>query len=391
MLQRMSVRSTVVGAIALVVLATMLAAAAFAQGTQERLGGKLRAGDQVVVAADETVRGDLIASAGEVRVDGVVDGDLVVVGGQIDVNGQVTGDLLAAGGAVFVGGVVDGDVRATAGQTEIAGEVGEDVVVGAGEVRLTPASAVAGDVMLWTGQARLDGPVAGSVVGAAGDYRATGSVGGVEDVRIGEPATAPTVAERGLSAAGSFIGLLLVGGLLIAVAPIVVRDSEARLRQRPWASLGVGAGGLVGGGVAAVVVMVVAVVLAVLFGIANIGTLAAASVLGGLLLAALIGFGLFVGVAFLAHLVVGLWLGRLVLGDAAEVSRWHLFGALALGVLVVSLLRAVPFLGPLVTLAVVLVGLGAALGWAWQWWRRSGAVVPPPPPAPQPAAVSSGA
>lgn len=245
--------------------------------------------------------------------------------------------------------------------------------------------------MLWTGQARLDGPVAGSVVGSAGDYRAPGSIRGVEDVRTGEPATAPTVAERGLAAVGSFIGLLVVGGLLVGVTPTVVRGSEARLRQRPWVSLGVGAGGLVGGGVAAVVVTVVAVVLAVLFEIANIGTLAAASALGGLLLAALIGFGLFGAVAFLAHLVVGLWVGRLVLGDAAEASRWHLFGVLALGVLVVSLLRAIPFLGPVVTLAVVLVGLGAALGWAWQWRRRSGAAVPPPPPPPQPAAVSPSA
>src|SRR6266511_2423953 len=98
-------RSPLVKAIAFLALAlASLSAAAVAQQTE--LGGKVRSGQEVTVPAEETVPGDLIASAGTVRIDGRVDGDLVASGGQVTVAGTVTGDVLVAAGTTTISGDV---------------------------------------------------------------------------------------------------------------------------------------------------------------------------------------------------------------------------------------------------------------------------------------------
>lgn len=379
------IAATAVALLAVLALGTALAQA---DEPRERLDGKLRFGPQIVVPAGETAEGDLVAFGGEVRVDGVVEGDVVASGGQITVNGPVAGDVLAAGGSVRVGGDVGGDVRVASGETMIAGEVGEDVLAATGDVRLTSGSVVAGDVIVSAGQLRVDGTVDGSVVGRAGDYAVAGTVGGVEDIRVGEDAGPPAAGERALSALGRYIGLLLVAGLLLGVAPAVLRGSETRLRQRPWTSLGVGAAGLVGGGIAALIVLVAGILLAGLFAVVNLGALAAASAFGGFLTAALIVFGLSLAAAFVSQLVVGLWLGRLAVRLRADVSRWRVLGALALGLLVVTVLGAIPILGGFVSVAVVVVGLGAFLGWVWQRRRPAATAAEPAPPEPIPAPPS---
>src|ERR671914_673068 len=149
----------------LAVALTSLSAAAAVQQTE--LDGKVRRGGQeVVIPAGETVQGDLIATAGTVRVDGRVDGDLVASGGQVTVAGTVTGDVLVA-----------------AGSTTISAEIGGDLIFGAGRVQ-------------------MDGAVAGSVLGSTGNYARGGSVSGTERVNVEQPEAEPepTVADRAVDA-----------------------------------------------------------------------------------------------------------------------------------------------------------------------------------------------
>jgi hypothetical protein len=65
-------------------------------------------------------------------------------------------------------------------------------------------------------------------------------------------------------------------------------------------------------------------------------------------------------VAFAAQATVGLALGRLLLRGAGPSFRGGL-GALALGVLVVVLVAAIPLAGGFLEVLVVLLGLGALL------------------------------
>lgn len=78
----------------------------------EQQGTSVQFGKQIIVPADATHNGDLVAFFNEVRVDGVLNGDAVAIAGNITVNGQINGDVVVVGGRVNFGenGVVQGDV-----------------------------------------------------------------------------------------------------------------------------------------------------------------------------------------------------------------------------------------------------------------------------------------
>jgi hypothetical protein len=342
-----------------VVLASLPAAAA---AQQTELGGKLRSGREVTVAATETVRGDLVASAGTVRVDGRVDGDLVATGGQVVVAGTVTGDVLAAAGSTTVSGEVGGDLRAGSGQARVEGRVGEDVLLGVGQATVAPDAQIGGDLIFGAGQVQMDGAVAGSVVGSTGSYTRGGSVGGSERVNVEQPEEArePTLADRAVSALRRYVSILAVGVLLLWLLPRVVRGAAEAARGRPLLSFGVGILGCVAVVVALVLVILVTVLVAVVLGLLGLGSLTGVTAFGGALVAATIVFAFVLAVAFAAQATVGLALGRLLFrGDGRSFGGW--LGALAVGVLVVVLIAAIPVVGGWLEALLVLLGLGALL------------------------------
>jgi cytoskeletal protein CcmA (bactofilin family) len=340
-----------------VALASLPAAAA---AQQSELGGKIRSGQEVTVPAEETVQGDLIASAGRVRIDGRVDGDLVATGGEVTVAGTVTGDVLAAAGSTTISGEVGGDVRAATGQARIEGRVGEDLVLGAGQATVAQGAQIGGDLVVGAGRLRLDGAVTGSVLGAAGNYTRTGSIGGSEQVTVQPPERERTLTDRGLDLLRRYASILVVGVLLLWLLPRAFRGAADAVRGRALVSLGVGILGVIGVVVLLVLVILVTVLVAVGLGLLGLGPLVGAAVFGGTLAAGIVAFLFFVAVAFGAQATVGLGLGRLLFRGPRR-SLLKAFVGLAIGVAVVVLLSAIPVAGGWLEALLVLLGLGALL------------------------------
>jgi cytoskeletal protein CcmA (bactofilin family) len=348
------------GIVLLAVALVSLPAAATAQQTE--LGGKVRAGREVTVPGGQTVQGDLIATAGTVRIDGRVDGDLVASGGQVIVAGTVTGDALVGAGSTTISGEVGGDLRAGTGQARIEGRVGEDVTLGAGQATVASGAQVGGDLIFGAGRLQMDGEVAGSVLGSTGNYTRGGSVGGSERVNVDQPEEEqePTLADRTLDVLRRYVSILVVGVVLLWLLPGVFRGAADAVRGRPLVSFGVGVLGFLGVIVALVLVVLVTVLVAVVLGLLGLGSLTGVTVFGGILLAAMIVFLFVLAVAFAAQATVGLALGRLLLrGDGR--SFLGRLGALALGVLVVVLVAAIPVAGGWLEALLILLGLGALL------------------------------
>jgi cytoskeletal protein CcmA (bactofilin family) len=350
------------------VLVIFAAGVAFAQTSQ--LGGKLRAGGDVVVPEGETVQGDLYASGGSVRVEGTVDGDLVASGGQVQVSGEVTGDLLAGSGSVDISGQIGGDARVGAGQVTVSGSVGEDLLAGAGQVTLTSSGDVGEDLIFGTGRMTLDGRVEGDVLGSTGNYVRRGTVGGTENVNItrrGEEAE-PTVADRILDVFQRFLSVLIVAALLLWLAPRLVDGSSDTLRRRPLVSLGIGLVGIVAFVVLVVVIILVAVLVAIGLGLVGLDGLGGTTIFATMVGLVVLGFLFFFVVAFGAHVLVGMSVGRLALGGAGA-RRWW---ALVLGVLIVVVMTSLPVVGGWIAFLVAILGLGALL-LELNPWRRRGA------------------
>ena len=333
-----------------------------AAAQQSELGGKVRSGREVTVPAGETVQSDLIASGGTVRIDGRVDGDLVASGGQVIVAGTVPGDVRPAAGSTTISGQVAGDARVASGQVRIEGRVGEDVAIGAGQATVASGAQIGGDLIFGTGRMQQDGAVAGSVLGSTGNYTQGGSVGGSERVNIQQPEQArePTLADRAVDVLRRYVSILAIGALLLWLLPRVLRGAADAARERTLLSLGVGLLGFVAVIVALVLLILVTVLVAIVLALAGLGSLTGLTVFGGLLVAAILVFLLVLAVTFVAPATVGLALGRLLLRgeDRSYLSR---LGELAVGVLVVVLVAAIPLLGGFLEALVVLLGLGALL------------------------------
>jgi hypothetical protein len=217
---------------------------------------------------------------------------------------------------------------------------------------------------------QMDGTVAGSVLGSTGNYTRGGSVAGSEQVSVQQrEEQEPTAADRTLGLLRQYVSVLVVGLLLLWLAPRLLRGAADAVRQRPLASFGIGIVALIGVAVGLVVVLIVTILLTILLALLGLGPLAGATVFAGIVAMAIIAFLLFLALTFGAPAAVGLGLGRLLFRDGGSFGR--AFAALALGVLVVVLVAAIPVVGGWLQLLLVLLGLGAlVLAWLSRRSRR---------------------
>ncbi|HZB01084.1 MAG TPA: polymer-forming cytoskeletal protein [Actinomycetota bacterium] len=365
----------------LAVVLVVLGVPAVALAQSQLLGGKFRTGDEVVIPAGEELTGDLYASGGSIRVEGTVEGDLVATGGRVAVTGEVGGDVIAGAGTVEISGQVGGDVRAGAGQVTVDGSIGEDLLVGSGMLTIEAGGEIGEDLVFGTGSTTLAGRVVGDVLGSTGTYDRTGEIGGTEDVRIdqGREREEPAAADRVLDALRRFVVLLVLGTLLLWIAPAVVEGPAGALRRRPWASLGIGVLGILGIVVAFFAIILAMVLLSLLFGLVTLGELVGLTIFIGIVALVLLVFLAYVVFAYLAQLVVAMSVGRLAFRGDSRGQRW---AALALGVVVVVVLTSLPVVGGWLGFLIVLFGLGAILIALNSLRRRPPATPLPPPPQP---------
>ncbi|MGI8872453.1 MAG: hypothetical protein ACR2KI_07645 [Candidatus Limnocylindria bacterium] len=284
-------------ALALLCLGTLVPTAA---------AGDFRTGSDVVVAADQTVQGDLYAAGGTVTIDGTVTGDLSATGGTIIVRGKVGGSVNAAGGTIEITGPVGGAVRTAGGTTRIASSVGRDVVVVGGTLALEASATVSGDVAGGAGTLLLAGTVNGNLLTGSGAVDLTGnvkgnvqatsdrvtigphaSIGGNLDYTAQNPASidpgariggtvshrrptnqrSPALVENPVfSLLGGFLMLLLLGWGLLALRPRTVTGPGAELRTRPLLALGAGLGTWIGQFLVVIALFIIGAVVAALAG-----------------------------------------------------------------------------------------------------------------------------
>lgn len=408
-----------------------LAVAAALPGEVEMKGGKAVtvAADEVIsddlyasgetIRIEGTIRGDLVAVGREIVVDGIVEGDVLAAAQSVTISGTVGDDSRIAGQVLYLGpnaklgddlfaagfsletepgSGIGGTVRFLGYQALVAGEVAErltgamaaleiagtihddvDVEVGArGEQAPpmfwptpVPIPSVAPGLAL-TDSAHLGGdlryrsPTEGLIGSSA---MVDGEVAFEE--RATEAEAAPSALERVADGVRCFVSLLLVGGLLLWLAPAWTGSLVERVRTKPLPSLGWGVVALAVALVAVVAVALVTVLGAMVFGVATLGGLAKAVVVGGIVVELALIVGFLVTASYLPSVVVGLAGGGMVIGRGETGSGGQRFAALALGLLVLELLTAIPYLGNLVGVLVLLLGLGSL--WLWAAGARRGA------------------
>ena len=293
----------------------------------------------------------LIAPAGPVLANG---GEGVVIFGKdftLESGEELDGDLVVFGGNVVLeeDSVVDGTVFIMGGSATVAGEVDGDLVVFGGNVELKSTALIGSDVMAWGGQVeRAEGAV---VKGNVSEGVITRFFQGPRIVRV--VPFPPTPGRVPLEAGTRFLfntmmdifkavitalALMALGLLVVLFLPKQTETVTQAMLAAPLPSLGVG-----------FLTLVVAVGLTALLAI----TICLSPI------------ALFIGLAttaagFFGWIAVGLLVGQKLLEGLKAQEPAPLL-AVVIGVLLISLISALPCLGFFVFLGVASLGLGGVV------------------------------
>ena len=390
--------------------------ALFGPGIAPVRASDIRNGDRIVIEADEVIEDDLIVAATIIEVNGTVEGSAIIAGQVIAIDGQVNGSLYAAGFSMTLGeGAAVGRNANFAGYnltTRPDSRVERDLYVIAAQA--LHDGAIGGNLNSSANGLEINGQVAGDVTGTVGSSRTMNRIPfampGMPDVDL-EPVasglligptaqidgqvstvevapTPPGEAERGFLGLplwlthrlGDTIGLLIVAALLIAVAPRFLPAAGDVLRRKPLPSLGWGLLVYLLFPAAVVAGLALVVLLTLLFGLITFGryVLLILGLSGGFYLFAIAAFLFVAGV--IAWLIVGHAISRTLLSRTSidPASRMTQFLYVALGVVILQVLRAVPVLGFFVALLVGVLALGALFA-GWLERRRAGKFAKPLP------------
>jgi hypothetical protein len=306
-----------VGAILLVLAATP----AYAQEPGPA-GNQVIVGREVIVRAGETVQGDLVAIGGQVTVEA---------------GGRVTGDMVAIGGNVWVAGQVDGTLAALGGNVQLEGTavVKGDLVVTGGVVRRAEGARVEGST--------VEGFSFGQFLNQAGrpirPY--------LPQIEPGRPILVDQI--WGIfRAVFTSLGLTILGGLVVLFLPRETRRVSQTVVDAPLASLGMG-----------FLTLLVTAFLLPILGLLSLVLLIVCIGAFGFALLVLLGVALGAAIIY-GWIAVGLLVGERILGLLKVEEKLPLV-AVVIGVLLISLLGAVPCLGFIFAVVVGCLGLGAVI------------------------------
>ncbi|MBE0683803.1 MAG: polymer-forming cytoskeletal protein [Anaerolineales bacterium] len=386
--------------------------------------------DDVYVGAnnftlDGTIKGDLIVSGSVIVINGTVEGDLFAMGQSVVINGTVTddvriagaglqlgeeasigGDLLGGGASLEAkkGSAVDGDFLFGGGQALVSGEVGGDAMFGAGALELR--GQIGGNVVAEVGDAETGAPpsaymwqtgtpvpsvqpgftigenakIEGNLVYTQSsdiqipDGSVIGKVTRKEpaadtNVQYKEPTMGQKVAQWSFDLIRTIVTLILFGLLLGWLAPKFMKSVMGKLQTTPAASLGWGVVSYAAFFFALLVILTVMILGGVIFGMLTLGGVSGTIIWLGILAIFVLIVGFVLVTAFVTKIVVAWLSGKWILGRFNPALADHKVWPLVIGVVIVALLLALPYVGWIFGLFVMFLGLGALWLWGRELWQ----------------------
>jgi cytoskeletal protein CcmA (bactofilin family) len=137
----------------------------------------------VTISQDQVIDDDLFITADSLTINGTINGDLFAAAGNINFTGTVNGSLYAAGGTINISGTVKNDLLLAGGNLDIRqAQVGESLITFGGNVNIDNQTSVGGSLIFGAGSYSSQAPVSRGVLGGAGNLNLDGPIG--KNVRI---------------------------------------------------------------------------------------------------------------------------------------------------------------------------------------------------------------
>ncbi|HYW68573.1 MAG TPA: polymer-forming cytoskeletal protein [bacterium] len=334
-----------------------------------------------LVPEGDTVEVDLYTWAECLEIEGTLDGDIIAGFQEGKVSGVVTQDLNAVCQTMRITGEVGDDVRVACEMFYLDGHIGGDLIVACKDVYFSDTAVVDGDVIIasatvnfdgyiggrariYTGFADLSGTIEGNTevttdggIRLGPDLHIMGDLfyeGPMEIVVSGSAVEGEVTYKRvvkddvdidfnfpGVGLFLQFIGFimaLVAGTIIVALTSDHARKTAEIIRTKPLKSLGIG--------FVAYICMPLVLLLLLVF----ILTIPLMFVVGLAYAIAL----------YIAKFYFSIWLGNMILGRGGKMDVSPI-PSMLLGLTIVYLVTAIPFVGTLVGIVIIFFGLGALL------------------------------
>lgn len=140
--------------------------------------------DNIYVGKNEIIEGNFYAAGQSITIDGAVNGDVIGAAQNVTVNGVVNGDVLAAAQSFNFNGEVRGNIRTVANFANINGLVGKNLNVFSAVTILSQNSHVTWDALLFSASAEVRGIIEGNLHGSISKALIAGKIGHDVDLKI---------------------------------------------------------------------------------------------------------------------------------------------------------------------------------------------------------------
>lgn len=324
---------------------------AFAAGSRVELRERVDrsaflSGANVTMAG--SVGRNLYAAGGEVRIEGEVEGKARAAGGKIRVlpEARIGGSAAFAGESIEVEGDVGSRLRAYGDTIVINGRVDGDVEVAGGNIRIGPDARITGRIEYRSGR-DIDVDPAAQVAGGVTELQ--------QERRWLRKLGHGAAIFGGVTIS---FGMVLIGALMILAMPRFSREAAATILKKPWQSAGLGVVMLLGVPFAIIVLLVTVI---------------------GIPLALLLVFG-YVVLMLLGYLVAAMFVGDTALerlGREKVESPWWRVLFMFLALIVIAIVKQVPFIGGLAVMLLFIAGIGAFTMRSWRGFRNDAAEATP--------------
>lgn len=335
----------------------------FAFVVKEQINGTIGRSAHVIAETcihDGLIEGGLRAVVKDLVVNGIVSGNLIAFGNDLSIESGavVQKDLTLMGSKLHVAGTVKGDVSVWGERVLLSGHVGGNLAIRGERIRISPPAVILGNVT-WETKERSD-----LVIDSGVTIVGTQTWNELKEESAEADESAAWLGSIVLTGA-SLLAAFLFGLLLIWLFRPYVEEAVRTVRSELATSMAVGVVGSLGTGVCILVLIVSllfmaigAIVLSSDTAIVGVILLILSTVLLPLAgFAALCGVIVFYAGAILVSPVVG----HLLLSKGGSVATTLSGTTLFVGLVLLSLLFLIPYLGALIFLLVSIAGMGAIM------------------------------
>ncbi len=292
-----------------------------------------------IVKKGEKIEGGLSAFGANIEMAGTVNGGLEAFGANIIISGKNQGDLRFAGANVVLSGEFLDIVKGLSANLTISGVFEDDLVVRAARITIAPTAVIKGDLAYST--ALFERKEGSQIMGKVVQLETKEGKAWARNKPQYEKG--PDYLAKILFCIISTIALIIVGLFVNYLLPKQTEEIVSTISGSIWKSLGIG------------LIFLIVVPLCII-----ISLFTAVGIPAGIILSFI-----YIAMIYISRVYVGLWVGRMLLGNFKESFTVSFFWPFVAGTTIIGIILLIPVIGWILRFFLLLLGLGAV--WQVLW------------------------